>query len=259
MTAVLAAVAVVPLLAEPSLRAEQVTQLLWGEGARLVEERGEMLRVVTTFDDYHGWLHRGYVHRVDSNRHDSWLQTAAWSAGATLSLGAETLVAPHRARLIREGSDRIRLPDGRFARPLTGQILDLGDLMTAARSTTPAEWAWREFGGAPYLWGGLTRAGIDCSGLVQQTFAARGIPLPRDARDQITIGAPVELDQIAPDDLLYFHSGESDRVSHVAIAAADQEIVHATVATGRVTRERWDEGTRAAPLRSRLVAVRRLT
>lgn len=258
MSAVLASASVVPVLAEPSLRSEQVTQLLLGEGAVVQEERDQMLRIRTSFDGYQGWVHSGYVHRVDHNRHDGWLQTAAWSSEAEVSVDEHRVAVPRRGRLVREGNDRARLPDGRAVRLVAGRLDTAAEMIAAAQAERPAVWAWRAFGGAPYLWGGLTRGGIDCSGLVQQTFAARGIPLPRDARDQVSVGQVVPPDQIGPDDLLYFRGASTDRITHVALAETADLLVHATVTTGRVTREIWREGQRAASLRPLLVAVRRL-
>lgn len=259
MTAVLATASVVPLLAEPSLRAEQVTQLVLGEGATVTAREGDMLQVMTALDSYPGWLHRGYVREVDVGTLERWLSTAAWSEGALLEVGRMALRAPHRARLPLEGTARVRLPDGRAASIRSGEVRPWGEVIRDAAEEAPAEWAWREFAGTPFLWGGVTGAGIDCSGLVQLTFLARGVPLPRDAHRQAEAGEAVAMDGIAEGDLLFFRDADSDRIGHVAIAATPEEIVHATVDTGMVTRERWIAGSRAAPLRERLVAVRRVT
>lgn len=259
MTAILASVSVVPLLAAPSLRAEQVSQLVLGEGASVIGRDGDMLQVTTALDSHAGWVHRGYVQEVDAGALDRWLSTAAWSEGALLEAGGVALRAPHRARLPLEGTARVRLPDGRPASIRSGSIRPWGEVIREAGEEAPADWAWREFAGTPYLWGGVTASGIDCSGLVQTTFLARGIPLPRDAARQATIGEPVTPDAIAEGDLLFFDGGTPERITHVAIAATTDTIVHSTVETGRVTRERWIAGSRAAPLRERLVAVRRLT
>src|SRR5690606_3231696 len=124
---------------------------------------------------------------------------------------------------------------------------------------SPSEWAIHHFAGTPYLWGGVTAAGIDCSGLVQVTFLARGIPLPRNASQQVTFGTEVSPELIDEGDLLFFRSTSSAEISHVAIAADPHTIVHSAVDTGGVTRESWHSNARTAGLRERLVAARRLT
>lgn len=259
MTAVLATVPVAPLLAAPSLRSELVSQLVLGEGAVVSEREGDMLRVTTALDSYDGWIHRGYLLEVDAGTLDRWLGTADWSEGAELELGGTTLRAPHRARVAMGAGSQVRLPDGRSAVLRAGRIRPWGEVIRDAAQVPPADWAWQAFAGAPYLWGGVTAAGIDCSGLVQTTFLARGVPLPRDAREQVHAGASVPADAIAEGDLLFFHGAGTDRITHVAIAGRGDEIVHSTIETGSVTRERLAPGTRAEALRGRLVAVRRLT
>jgi gamma-D-glutamyl-L-lysine dipeptidyl-peptidase len=114
------------------------------------------------------------------------------------------------------------------------------------------------FAGAPYLWGGVTPWGVDCSGLVQTTFAARGLQLPRDAAQQVEHGTPVAADDIAPGDLLFFRGESTERITHVAFAAEGDALIHSTLPCGGMVAESWRAGTRAAPLRDRLVAVRRL-
>jgi hypothetical protein len=260
VNALLATAAVVPVLATHSLAAEQVTQLVLGEGAEVVDHHGAMLRIRTILDDYAGWVHEGYVRRLHLGDVEAWLSTAAWSEGALLRDSTGMAIrAPHRARLLLEGSSRTRLPDGDVAEILGGSVRPYGDVILGSLAQAPSTWAWREFAGAPYLWGGVTASGIDCSGLVQTTFLARGVPLPRDARQQVDMGQRIELEDRRPDDLLFFRGADSDGITHVAIQAGDDGIVHSTVATGRVTREAFTEGSRAAPLLERLVAVRRLT
>lgn len=260
MSGILLRVAVAPLLSGPSLGAEQVSQLVLGEGAEVLERQGAMLRVRTLLDQYDGWLHAGYAHELPLADAAAWVAGAAWSEGALLE-GPDGVAirVPHRARLPLEGDDHVRLPNGQRATILSGAIRPWGEVMVSAQQEPPADWAWREFAGTPYLWGGVSAAGIDCSGLVQTTFLARGVPLPRDARQQVALGQVVELKERRAGDLLFFHGEGTERITHVAILAGHETIVHSTIDTGQVTRESFARGTRAEGLLGRLVAVRRLT
>jgi cell wall-associated NlpC family hydrolase len=98
---------------------------------------------------------------------------------------------------------------------------------------------------------------VDCSGLVQTTFLARGLQLPRDAAQQALKGESVELGWHRPGDLLFF-SERGDRITHVAFAGPGDTLIHATLACGGVILEAWGPGTRAMVLRTQLVAVRRM-
>lgn len=253
------------------MRAEQMTQLVLGETASVLEARAEWRRVRTAADAYEGWVHRGYLRELSAPEADAWLAAAtAWSEEAEVDVAGTPLRLPLRARVALEGDGgrgterdteggNVRLPDGRRGRVVRGSIRPLAEIAAEARAMPAEEWAWRRFPGTPYQWGGVTPWGVDCSGLVQTTFAARGIALPRDSSQQVKVGEPVPLDAIHPGDLLYFRSESGrDRITHVAFAAANDTLIHSTLACGGVVREPWGEGTRAASLRERLVAARRL-
>jgi hypothetical protein len=258
MTSVIAHSAIAPLFREPTLRSEQVSQLVLGETGAVEDERGEWRRISSALDGYSGWVHRGYVMEVDDGTAARWRNEArGWSLGATLRVGAQQVRLPLRARVVIEG-DTVRCPNGRRGSLVDGAIPSDDAARRTARGTAAEHWALEHFAGAPYAWGGVTPWGVDCSGLIQTTFTARGVTLPRDSAQQAECGTAVPPEAIRPGDLLFFRGDDGGRITHVAFAAAGDTLIHATVGCGGVLQESRLPGSRAAPLMERLAAVRRV-
>jgi len=150
---------------------------------------------------------------------------------------------------------RVRIDDQRgsyFRRGIPGWVptrqlsaTPVGDpvLTTTVRQRTGAMAVriGRRYLGAPYLWGGMSPAGIDCSGLTYRIFRAMGIVLPRDAADQSLRGRAVSRRGLRPGDLVFFGSGSRWSIHHVGIYAGRGLVLHAPHTGARV---------RLTPLRS---------
>ncbi|HVH67845.1 MAG TPA: SH3 domain-containing C40 family peptidase [Gemmatimonadales bacterium] len=254
--------AVAPLLREPRITADRVSEALPGETLTLLERReGGWLRVRVA-DGYHAWTHTGYVVAGPDDWADDWRARAtARSLGAELRFEDQRFRLPVGARCVVRRGGQVETADGRCWSVHTGVVRPDAEVRAEARLLAPPEWALRWLSGAPYMWGGRTEWGLDCSGLVQTTYAARGVSLPRDSDLQSLAGREVT---IHPDgegyeagDVLCFADGR--RVSHVALWAGAGRIVHAALSRGGVAS---DDLLGDAPgmkrLREFLVAVRRV-
>lgn len=260
--------AIAPVHAEPRVSSTQVSQYVLGHRLDLLSRRDLWYRVRGE-DGYIGWVHHGYLQVCLPD------EASAWERGVggepVVSLGAELVDpnghlvtrAPWGARLIRVAPRTLRLPDGRVGQVGHGETVDVDRLLDwfplRGESITRTARRWI---GTPYLWGGVTPAGADCSGFVQSVFWIHGVALPRDADLQSRVGSPLtpdpDLSDLRPGDLLFFSEHEG-RVTHVALSLGGSAIIHSALSNGGVAIDDLN-GTRDVERRLRplLVGARRL-
>jgi len=258
--------ALAPLLGDTRLDAARVSEALHGECLEILERQEDWLRVRAP-DEYVAWVHAGYVATGPEEWGRDWAERAtARGLGAELQTdgggGGVRRRLPLGARVALRRDGTVELADGVKGRVIAGEVRPESELRVESRHLALPELAQRWYGGAPYLWGGRTEWGIDCSGLSQAAYAARGIPLLRDSDQQFGQGREVPL---SPDgagyeagDLLFFT--ERGRVSHVALwsGGGAGRIVHAALSRGGVGGDDLFGGEpRMVKLRANLVGVRR--
>jgi hypothetical protein len=228
--------ALAPLYAEPDVSAQQISQLVLGSPLVVLERRDAWLHVECD-DEYRGWVHAGYV--LTETNGASADDAVAVSLGAELHDRAGNLLIrlPWGARVHRAG-DGYRLPDGRTGALGAGELVHAECLPVAfprrAEAVCLTAFRWL---GAPYLWGGTTPGGADCSGYVQALFRIHGVVLPRDSRLQWREGRAVDVDaefrSLEPGDLLFF-AEETAGISHVALSLGGGSMIHAALANGGI-------------------------
>lgn len=258
--AAIVTVAIAPLLREPQVTAARVSEVLHGETLDVLEQREDWLRVKAP-DGYVAWLPAGYVKHGPADWAADWRERAS-----ARSLSADIVTAEGRRRIptgarvaLKRGV--VELADGQRGAVAAGSVRREQELRVEARHLALPEIAQKWYGGAPYLWGGRTEWGVDCSGLVQAVYGARGIQLPRDSDQQFAQGREIP---ITPDgagyeagDLLFF--AERGRVSHVALWAGAGRIVHSALSRGGVGGDHlFGDEPRMVRLLASLVGVRRL-
>lgn len=220
----------VPMRADATDKSEMVSQLLFGELVEIIEYDGNWRKIVSLQDQYQGWVDYKQIHIVnaaDASRIGQWTHVVCDTIGtvrfgfAGNTFGPTLLKVPMGARI----------PDGLF-RSTDGQFFIESMPIETPRSLIATACS---LVGTPYLWGGKTLMGIDCSGFMQVVFRAQGITLPRDAWQQQMEGIAVEsLNLCKEGDLVFFQNNEG-RIIHVGMALDQGKIVHAS---GRVRIDR---------------------
>jgi hypothetical protein len=253
--------ALAPLLAEPQLAAPRASEALHGEILEVLDRQDSWLRVRAR-DGYVAWTHGGYLATGSAEWAADWGERAtARSVAAEIQTrdGVRRRLPTGACLALRRGG--VELSDGSLGSVAGGAVRPDAELRAEARHLAPPELARKWYGGAPYLWGGRTEWGLDCSGLVQSVYAARGVRLPRDSDQQYGAGEEVAMSAdgggYEGGDLLFF--AERGRVSHVALWAGAGRIVHSAVSRGGVGDDHlFGPEPRMVRLRETLVGVRRV-
>jgi pimeloyl-ACP methyl ester carboxylesterase/cell wall-associated NlpC family hydrolase len=237
---------------EPRITSERVSQVLVGEAVRILEERGDWAWIQMQRDGYLGWIHTAALHQC--NR----AEVEAYHTACGVRVIAEILLAnrqgssnvrvgrlPFGVRLMVEKLDDeeslVKLPGGEVWKVQTSGLLLLENQpQSNSQGIELTLDLVRRFIGVPYLWGGRTPFGFDCSGFAQAFWDFLGVSIPRDADQQCRAGRPVT-GTPEPGDLLFFGEADKDSnilydsISHVAISLGGDDMIHANGAAWSVS------------------------
>ena len=251
MDQVLCPLGIVPVRKEPDDRAEQVSQWLFGETADVLETTDKWALLKFHHDGYEGWTDRKQMQAATDGvdlrpvrATEQFMHVSTAHGTMVIPFGA--VLPAYAAGLFHLGAERLAFPGRTNATPNGNAVMRMLALKDQWLNT-------------PYLWGGRSPFGVDCSGLTQMLYLVGGVHLPRDAWQQAAAGRPVEdLGKAASGDLAFF-ANEAGRIIHVGIVLEGATILHAS---GRVRLDRLDgEGIfNAAEQRHthRLACIRRL-
>jgi len=220
---------------KPDHSSERVNQALFGEPVRILSERQGFCRLQKQ-DGYIGWSDIRMIDIISKRRMKQWEQrvnrVVGSSTTAIYSIDRKVVVNPYfcfygtKVALTRTNRNLaiIVSPDGssyRISLSALRQFESNGitgsDLIKEAK----------KFLGVPYLWGGLSPAGYDCSGFVQAVCSRFGISIPRDTKEQQRAGVKISREEIKTGDLLFF-----DR--HVGFALGRERVIHSSMGGGGV-------------------------
>ena len=228
---------VVAVRSDPSHKSEMVTQLLFGELFRVRSKDSKWLRIELAYDDYKGWILAGQSFPLEEPEFLRLLNAETQTSLDLVQLltnETQQSVMPLILGSSLPGIDGQRFLVGDTAFSFDGLISDASTLEKAV--TIRERQISRQsiiddamlYLNAPYLWGGRTPFGIDCSGFVQMVYKLKKIKLLRDASQQAMHGEPLNfVSEAEPGDLAFFDNEEGN-ITHVGLMMDNHRIIHAS-------------------------------
>jgi gamma-D-glutamyl-L-lysine dipeptidyl-peptidase len=236
-------VVVVPvanMYSAPSENSDLVSQAIYGSNVTLLMARGEWSKIQTD-DHYKGWTPSRYLRLIQNGNGyatagptvqvESLFANVYREADVTKHKPVVTLPFTVRLELIDDGKGnsgrwlQVRLPDKRSEWIQSSDVISNPQPLTIPESIELA----KRFLGFPYLWGGRSSFGFDCSGFTQMLVRARGINMPRDADLQAVWDGLISVERadLQPGDLLFFGSGPK-KITHTGMYIGDGQFIHDT-------------------------------
>ncbi|KZS42125.1 hydrolase Nlp/P60 [Aquimarina aggregata] len=217
---------IVPLRFEPKDTSEMVSQVLYGDHFKVIEQRKKWSKIRLAFDKYEGWIdNKQYleISETDYKNFDTQHQDLAGDLVEFISCAKNQLmpvplgVSLGSLDFLEHQYEGLRITEKRTK----DQIVETAFLYL----------------NTPYLWGGKTNFGIDCSGFTQMVYKLNGYKLLRDASQQATQGEPLSFIEESEAGDLAFFDNEEGAIIHVGIIMKDNYIIHAH---GKVRVDRID-------------------
>jgi len=217
---------VVPIRETISHRSGMVTQLLFGEQCVILEQFQNWYKIRVQFDNYEGWVEKKQLHEIDEKSYKKILEepTKTYLNSPMAFVRSDRFQIP-----ILIGSSLPFFENNSFSIGNEKFILENGETYTTKQpSLEKVSFFALKYYKSPYLWGGRSFFGLDCSGFVQNVFRVCGYPLPRNSVNQAEEGQVINfISEAKAGDLLFFDNDE-DVINHVGIYIGNQQIIHAS-------------------------------
>lgn len=222
---------IVPLRSEPTDRSEMVSQVLFGEIMEITEVKESWSKVVLQNDSYEGWIDSKQITSIEQ---EEFVALQKRNQILCTDLVEHLTNCKHELMMIPIGAELTFL-----SVPTLNQdnFVFEGEVVSEKQPKDNLINTAFMFLNAPYLWGGKTPFGIDCSGFSQMVYKLNGYQIPRDAYQQAGLGENLSfIEESEPGDLAFFDNDEG-RITHVGIIMKDNYIIHAH---GKVRIDRID-------------------
>ncbi len=228
---------VIPMRAEASDASEMINQVLFGECFEILEQKPKWSFIQLQHDRYEGWVDNKQLIPISKEQFTNRQQTEAMFTNNLIDLVSNDMSGRFFPIFLgsylpffKADTAKLSLGESRFT--FEGET-------TSGEKTreTMIEVAYKYLE-SPYLWGGRTPAGIDCSGFTQMVYRLCGYTLPRDSGQQASLGETLSfIEESQPGDLAFFDN-EEGRITHVGLLLPNNYIIHAS---GMVRIDRLDQ------------------
>lgn len=223
---------IVPMRNEAADQAEMVNQILFGEHFKVLENRKKWSKIRLAHDSYEGWICNKQWIEIEEDIYKQLDKEVA-----TITTDILDIITKDHHQPIVIGSV---LPSYKSGHALINNEMYQFDGLTTPGFVKKEKLVENSlmYLNAPYLWGGRSPLGIDCSGFTQMVYRLQGVNLPRDAYQQAEAGTTLSfVEESEPGDLAFFDNNEG-KITHVGIILEDNHIIHAS---GKVRIDRIDQ------------------
>jgi hypothetical protein len=215
---------IVPVRIVDSDKSEMINQLIYGDIIEILEEKEKWVKIKSVFDDYIGWIDKKQYFKIDDN--------------ITIDLNKPVYSIDLVEFIENNNNELVTIPIGSDISniSLMNHKFD-GKTISGKNNRNSIVNTALSFLNSPYLWGGKTPFGIDCSGFTQMVYKINGYKLSRDAKDQANQGETLSfIEESEAGDLAFFNNDQGD-IIHVGIILQNNHIIHAS---GKVRIDRID-------------------